>query len=80
MGLAILFFYFFLSFFGFLEIFLVLNQKYQKPRENKKKLQDPNSPAYSTWVLQLLFFYFFLFFRGNFGFWPKVWKIPKSQN
>ena len=62
MGLAILVFLVF--FFGFLEVFLVFDQKYQKPRENQKnkknKIADPNSPACT--YMGLGFFVFFVFF------------------
>ena len=53
MGLAILFF------FGFLEVFLGFDQKYQKPRETKKnKIADPNSPACTYMGLAILFCFF----------------------
>ena len=83
MGLAILFFLFFV---GFLEVFLVFDQKYQKPRENQKnkknKIADPNSPACTYMGLAILVFLFFFCFFGFlevfFGFWPKVSKTSRK--
>ena len=66
MGLAILF-----CFFVFSKFFWVLDQKYQKPRENQKnkknKIADPNSPACTYKGLAILFFLFFLVFSKFFG-------------
>ena len=60
---------------------MVFDQKYQKPRENKKKtkLQTLTHQLVPTWVLQFCFFCFLLGFLEVFLVFDQKYQKPREN-